>query len=185
MMQTETTLAPLANKSSGAIALLFLCAFALAAASPFAARGQDKVPGLTGADRPDDVVMARQLLMDGIDDAMREIDLAAGGREFKLDDLQAHAYAINIMQTAFPHLFPPQTKPAVGADGSPGTTAAAPAIWQDFEDFYGKSQAAAALAFEASQAKTLDEFRDLGTRLRVACDGCHARYMRMEEPPRP
>jgi cytochrome c556 len=158
---------------------LFLSALATAIAA------QDIAPGLTGVDRPDDVIVARQLLMDGIDDAMREVDLAAAGKEFKLSDLQARAFTIHMMLTAFPHLFPPQTKPTVAADGSPSATSATLAVWEDFGDFYSKAQDAAALAFEASQAKDLDEFRELAVQLRGDCDGCHARYMRASEPQPP
>ena len=71
-------------------------------------------------------------------------------------------------------------------DGTPSATAATLAIWEDFEDFYDKAQDAAAVAFEASQAKTLDEFLEFGKQLRGACDSCHVRYMRVDEPqPRP
>jgi len=40
------------------------------------------------------------------------------------------------MLTAFPHLFPPQTQPSADA---PFPTAAAPALWKEFEDFYGRA----------------------------------------------
>jgi cytochrome c556 len=147
--------------------------------------GQERAPGLTGADHADDVIQARQLLMDGIDSEMADIDLAAGGQEFKIADLQTHAFAINTLLTAFPHLFPPQTKPATSPDGSPVSTSAVPAIWQNFEEFYGRSQAAAALAFDAGQAKTLEQFRAIATKLRAACDGCHATYMQVAQPTPP
>jgi cytochrome c556 len=149
------------------------------------AGGQDRTPGLTGVDHPDDVVQARQLLMDGIDAEMADIDLAAGGKELKLADLQAHAFAVNTLLAAFPHLFPPQTKPVNSADGSPNSTAATLAVWQNFDDFYGRAQAAAATAFEAGQAKSLEQFRTFATTLRAACDGCHAAYMHVPEPSHP
>jgi cytochrome c556 len=166
-----------------AAALLSLAVLVATTAGPL--MSQDRVPGLTGIDRPDDVVQARQLLMDGIDAEMMPIDLATTGQQFPFDDLKSHANTISTMLSAFPHLFPPQTKPSVAPDGSPSTTAAALAIWQDFEDFYGKTQAAAMVAFDASQAGDIGQFRELGKKLRAACDGCHARYMRVDEPPRP
>lgn len=158
---------------------------AVAALAPMTARGQDRTPGLTGADRPDDVVMARQLLMAGIDQEMGPIDRTTAGQDLKLTDLQSRAYMINTLLAAFPHLFPPQTKPVASLDGTPSASAAKPAIWQDFDDFYGKAQAAATIAYDASQAGSLDQFRELAKKLRGACDGCHARYMRVDEPPRP
>ncbi len=146
------------------------------------ARGAERVPGLTGTDRPDEVVQARQLVMDGIDAEMMPIDLAGAGKEYQLDELTAHADRISTMLTAFPHLFPPQTKPAAAADGSPSPTTATPAIWEKFDDFYGQAQAAAMIAFDASRAGTLDQFKEQGKKLRGACDGCHAQYMHVEPP---
>ena len=106
-------------------------------------------------------MMARQLLMSGIEDEMMAIELATGGKELQLNDLKSHAYVISTLLTAFPHLFPPQTKPSISLDGSPSTTSATLAIWQDFEDFYGKAQAAASVAYDASQAGSADKFREL------------------------
>src|SRR5215471_3989151 len=99
-----------------------LLAFTMA--GPFTARGQDRVPGLTGTDRPDEVVQARQLLMDGIETEMGVIELGLEGKAPDLGDLKARANRISTLLTAFPHLFPPQTKPGVSADGSPGITTA-------------------------------------------------------------
>src|SRR6266550_204432 len=104
----------------------------LCAATFIAARAEQRVPGLTGIDHAADVVQARQLLMSGMEEEMQPIDLAAGDKDIPLDDLKSNAYRINIMLAAFPHLFPPETKP--GPDTF--STAAAPEIWQDFEAFY-------------------------------------------------
>src|SRR5262249_3615939 len=142
-----------------------------------AAEGQDAA-SLTGAKHAEDVVMARQLLMDGIDEAMMPIDLAPEAKDPNLDDLKAKAFTINSLLSAFPHLFPPQTKPS--KDG-PSTTATL-AIWQDFEKFYTITQAAAAKALELGQSADMKEFMARGKELRAACDGCHAAYMHVEGP---
>jgi cytochrome c556 len=153
----------------------------LCAATFIAARAEQRVPGLTGIDHAVDVVQARQLLMSQIDEEMQPVDLVAGGKDLSLDDLKSNAYRINTMLAAFPHLFPPQTKP--GPDEF--STAAAPEIWQDFEAFYGQSDAAAKVAYEASQAAAIDQFRESAKKLRAACDGCHGKYMKVDPPPRP
>ena len=75
----------------------------------------------------------------------------------------------------------PQTKP--GPDTF--STAAAPDIWQDFELFYGQTDAATKLAYDASQATAIDQFRDSAKKLRAACDGCHAKYMKVDSPTAP
>lgn len=154
-------------------------AIAAAAAVVLPAMGQGQNAGLTGIDRPGDVVQARQLLMDGIDEDMHDIDLAGSGQSFRLEDLKAHADRISTLLSAFPHLFPPQTQPSPDA---PVPTTASPAVWKEFADFYGRAAAAAKTALDASQAGTLDQFKPLGAQLRASCDGCHAKYMVVEQP---
>jgi cytochrome c556 len=160
----------------------FWFASALAAATAVApAAEQSQTAGLTGVDKPGDVVQARQLLMDGIDMDMHDIDQAGVGGSASLDVLKEHADRISTLLTAFPHLFPPQTQSVPDA---PVPTIATPAVWKEFEDFYGQATAAAKTAYDASQAGTLDQFRPLGKNLRAACDSCHAKYMHVE-PPKP
>jgi cytochrome c556 len=170
---------PISFQSRGAASLGVL---AVACAATFiAARAEQRVPGLTGINHAADVVQARQLLMSQIDEEMQPVDLVAGGKDFPLDELKSSAYRINTMLAAFPHLFPPQTKP--GPDEF--STAAAPEIWQDFEAFYSQTDAAAKVAYDASQATAIDQFRDSAKKLRAACDGCHGKYMKVDPPPRP
>jgi cytochrome c556 len=140
---------------------------------------QSQTTGLTGIDRPGDVVQARQLLMDGVDTEMQDIDQAVAGGQVPLNVLKAHADRISTLLTAFPHLFPPQTQASPDA---PVPTAAAPAVWKEFDNFYSRATAAAKTAFDASEALSLDRFRPLGMNLRAACDSCHAKYMQVEQP---
>ena len=91
----------------------------IAAAGIEGLRAQDKTPGLTGIDHPDDVIMARQALMDGLEDEMMTIEIAPAGQEPSLSYLKASAFRINTLLMAFPHLFPPQTKPGASADATP------------------------------------------------------------------
>jgi len=169
------------KRASSLAARLMICT-ALATGGSLTARGQDKAPGLTGIDRADDVVMARQLVMDGIEDEMMAIETGPSGKELALGELKAHASRISVLLTAFPHLFPPQTKPVVSSAGSPSTTAASIKIWENFDDFYGQTQAGATAAYDASGASNLDDFREHAKQLRAACDGCHAQYMQVEGP---
>ena len=80
--------------AAGAFAL---AAIAVIATGSMTARSQDRVPGLTGIDRADDVITARQLLMEGIEDEMKDIDVAAGGQSLPLDELKSHAYMISTL----------------------------------------------------------------------------------------
>ena len=86
---------------AGAMAVLMV-------ASASGVLGQDTAAGLTGASRPDDVIMARQLLMDAIESEMTPIDLAVGGRQMPLADLKAalvyrpdHPYLLNYLGYAW------------------------------------------------------------------------------------
>jgi cytochrome c556 len=164
---------------------IILPALALVNVGSLTPRGEDPVPGLTGTDRPDEVVQARQLLMDGIETEMGVIELALEGKAPDLGDLKARADRISTLLTAFPHLFPPQTKPGVSADGSPSLTTATLAIWQNFDTFYGIAKGAATTAYDASQAGSADQFREHVKKLRGACDDCHAQFMRVETPTPP
>jgi cytochrome c556 len=136
----------------------------------------------TGRSHPDDVIMARQLLMDGNETAMGPIDRAAGGEDIPLAALKDQAYAIYTNLSAAPHLFPPETKPAVSPDGSPPATAATATVWEDFDGFYDQAMAAASTAYDASQASDIGKFRTLAMQIRMHCDSCHAKYMHVFDP---
>jgi cytochrome c556 len=168
--------------SGGLVAAALVAVMAAAAVK---VHGEDRVPGLTGIDRSEDVIAARQLLMDGVESEMMEIELRLEGSAPQFDDLKARADRISTLLTAFPHLFPPQTKPGKAADGSPINTTATLAIWKDFDAFYGAAKDAAMTAYDASQAGTGDQFREQAKKLRVACDGCHAQYMHVDGPSPP
>jgi cytochrome c556 len=170
---------------SGGLAGAAIMALSVVVAGSVSVHGEDRVPGLTGIDHSDDVIQARQLLMDGIESEMMVIELGLEGSALQLDDLKARADRISSLLAAFPHLFPPQTKPGVAADGSPINTTATLALWQNFDAFYDVAKGAATTAYDASQAGTADQFREHAKKLRTACDGCHAQYMKVEPPSPP
>lgn len=170
---------------SGGLGAAAMIALSVMVAAAMKVHSEDRVPGLTGIDRSDDVIAARQLLMDGVESEMMVIEIGLEGSAPQFDDLKARADRISTLLTAFPHLFPPQTKPGKAADGSPINTTATLAIWQDFDAFYGITKDAAMTAYDASQAGAADQFRAQVMKLRVACDGCHAQYMHVEGPSPP
>jgi len=170
---------------SGGLAIAAMMALAVMVTASVKVYSEDRVPGLTGIDRSDDVIAARQLLMDGVESEMMEIEIGLEGSAPPFNDLKARADRLSTLLTVFPHLFPPQTKPGTAADGSPINTTATPAIWQDFDAFYGIAKEAATAAYDASQASTADQFREQVKKLRSGCDGCHAQYMHVEAPTPP
>jgi cytochrome c556 len=176
---------PSRNRISGNLAVATIIALSVMVAPWMKVRSEDREPGLTGIDRSDDVIQARQLLMDSVESEMMDIEIALEGKAPQFDDLKARADRISTMLTAFPHLFPPQTKPGLSADGSPINTTATLALWQDFDAFYGLAKSAATAAYDGSQAQSADQFREHVKKLRVACDGCHAQYMKVPPPSPP
>ncbi|MFO1185804.1 MAG: cytochrome c [Bauldia sp.] len=155
------------------LAAAAIALFALVSGGAHPSVAQGAAAGLTGAKHTDDVVMARQLLMDAVETEMGVIE----GGKADLANLKNRAYSINTLLSAFPHLFPPETKP--GPDVS---TSATPAVWQDFEKFYDKVQNAANVAFDASQAEDAAKFGAAAKSLRAACDTCHETYMLVVGP---
>lgn len=153
---------------------LAACALAVLVGASVAL-AQNKSTGLTGIDRAEDVIQARQIVMAAVEHEMMVLDLALGGRVIALDELQARGFTIFSYLSAFAHLFPPQTMPA--ADGSNGTSAL-PLVWEEFDAFYDAVQQATNLALDVSQAKDIDQFKQAAGPLRAACDSCHAKYMR-------
>jgi cytochrome c556 len=173
------------KRISGSLAVAATLALLVTGSSSMKARSEDRVPGLTGIDRSDDVIQARQLLMDSIESEMMDIEIALELTAPQFNDLKARADRISTMLTAFPHLFPPQTKPGVAANGSTINTTATLALWRNFDAFYDMAKGAATTALDGAQASTLDQFREHVKRLRVSCDGCHAQYMKVPGPSPP
>jgi len=130
-----------------------------------------------------ETIFARKILMDSINNNMDELETMVGSSGgINLAEGREHAETISVMLLAFPHLFPAPTnqwKPNV--ERNPGTdTYAAPAIWENFADFYQKAGAASKVAYKAARVKQQDEFRGSVAALRNACDSCHAIYQKNE-----
>src|SRR5512143_753761 len=66
-------------------------------------------PGWTGVTRPQDVIAARQELMEHAEILMEPIDTITVKEVTNEDQLRTNATAIEAMLGALPHLFPPTT----------------------------------------------------------------------------
>jgi cytochrome c556 len=160
-----------------------VAAAVIAVGLPLTAIGADTDASLTGISHTDDLIMARQLLMDSNETAMGPIDRAAGGEKIDLATLKNLAYTIYTNLSVAPHLFPSSTKPVIGTDGAPEpATAASPDIWKDFDAFYNQFTDAATTAYDMSQATDLTKFVMGAKDLRMDCDGCHAKNMNVFDP---
>ena len=128
-----------------------------------------------------DAIFARKILMDSIGGNMDELEtMTTSDKGVNLTEGHEHADNISIMLMAFPHLFPPNTnqwKPNVERD--PGRdTYASPDVFISYPDFYAKAAGASKIAYNASRAKQEDDFKKFVAELRVACDSCHAVYLK-------
>jgi cytochrome c556 len=132
------------------------------------------------ADIASDVIAARKLLMDSIMNNMDKIQEMISERNIKLNVSRDCADNIASMLVAFPHLFPPssnQWREDVDLDPVKDTFAS-PDIWTEFADFSRRAAAAAATALELRRADNEDDVKRLYRALGVACDTCHALYMK-------
>jgi cytochrome c556 len=141
----------------------------------FTALGQDQ-----SIATPKDVIFARKILMTTVANSMYPIDQMLQTGKIDLPTARHYADAIAGMMAAFPHLFPPTTNTwTPNAPRDPATdTFADPAIWTSFEFFYKEAKAAADYAYDASQAKSDEDFRKHAVQLRLTCDTCHATYQK-------
>jgi hypothetical protein len=68
------------TRISASLTRAAVMALSVMVAGSIKVRGEDRVPGLTGIDRSDDVIQARQLVMDGIESEMMVIELGLESR---------------------------------------------------------------------------------------------------------
>jgi cytochrome c556 len=132
---------------------------------------------------PKDTIFARKILMGSIDMNMDEIEtMTTGGTTLNLAEGQDHADTVSIMLMAFPHMFPPSTNQwQPNVDRDPATdTYASPELWKNFADFYQRATVASKIAFDASRAKRVDDFKALIVQLRGACNACHKAYQKTD-----
>ena len=130
-----------------------------------------------------DAIFARKILMDSIGTNMDELEgMTSSDKGVNLTEGREHADNVSIMLMAFPHLFPPNTnqwKPNVERD--PGRdTYAAPALWENYPDFYAQAARASKIAYNASRSQHDSDFKKFVAELRVACDSCHAVYLKVD-----
>ena len=141
----------------------------------------ETLEGLTGRDRPEDVIYARRLVMTMIGSRILPLSLMANpGAEFHPDVAEEALLTTAFLFEIFPHLFPPETN-TMAPEEEPGNlfvTNARPTVWEDFDTFYDRSKAAGAIAMSGLGLREGDAFIEMVTQLQAACDSCHADYRR-------
>jgi cytochrome c556 len=167
-------------RSRRAMALAAACAGLAAGllATSFVALAQDQ-----SAATAKDVIFARKTMMDSISDNMDQIEMMISTGKIDVADAHEHADTMSVMLMAFPHLFPPASNQwkANNPDPDPvADTFASPDVWSKFSDFYKRAADASKTAFDISRADKVDELKAQTQKLRVACNACHAAYMKMQ-----
>lgn len=176
--QRQTPAVPRRSATGAALAACLL-ATGIFVAAQAVARARDAAPAQDVAIAKD-VIFARKTLMNGIMNHMDQIGEMISSRKIDLREANQRAATIRVTFMAFPHLFPAssnQWKENVDLDPV-SDTIASPDIWTDFADFYQRSIAAAKTAQELSRADSADEVKRLYRALGVACDTCHALYIK-------
>jgi len=140
-------------------------------------------PGWTGLTRPQEVINARQELMEHAELLMEPIDTITVKDVTDLDGVRANAATVSAMLLALPHLFPPTTNLYDPKSQMP-MTLALPAIWQNFGHFYSLAAQAASAAEAMSETQGKAQLRAASLRLRGSCDACHTLYLRHYDPPK-
>jgi cytochrome c556 len=129
-----------------------------------------------------DVIFARKTMMDSISDNMDQIEMMISTGKIDVADAHEHADTMSVMLMAFPHLFPPASNQwkANNPDPDPvADTFASPDVWSKFSDFYKRAADASKTAFDIARADKVDELKAQTQKLRVACNACHAAYLKM------
>lgn len=157
--------------------LVTTAAMAAGAAAP------GKGEGWTGVTRPKDVIVARQELMEHIEELMEPIDTIQVKDTDDLDTLRHNGEVISAMLLALPHLFPPTTNLYDPGVEQPQTLALPP-IWKNFDNFYTLATAAAKAATELSETQGEAAMKTASLKLRGTCDACHGAFLRPYVPPK-
>jgi cytochrome c556 len=158
-----------------------LLATTAATATGSAVPGQGQ--GWTGVTRPKDVIVARQELMEHIEELMEPIDTIQVKDTDDLDTLRHNGEVISAMLLALPHLFPPTTN-LYDPKAEEPKTLALPPIWKNFDNFYTLATAASKAAEDLSQTEGEAAMKTASLRLRASCDACHSAFLRPYVPPK-
>jgi cytochrome c556 len=147
----------------------------ICAGASFFAIAQDE-----SATQAKEVILARKIVMNCIMDRMDKITGMISSRQINREEAREQAGQISAMLMAFPHLFPPASNQwKENAELDPvADTIASPEIWENYPDFYRQASAAWRTADELSRANDDDEIKRLYRALGIACDTCHALYLK-------
>ena len=164
--------------------LTFATAVGLAGAAlagkPVPGQGQ----GWTGVTNPQDLILARDMLMVELEELMKPIDTYTVDDTISPKTITANAKTISAMLLAVPHLFPPTTN-LYNPKAEQPVTLALPRIWKEFPSFYAMASAASSSADTLAYTTGPDALHTGALNLREACEACHDLFLLPYEPQKP
>jgi cytochrome c556 len=127
-----------------------------------------------------DVILARKVMMNSIEEYVNRINWMISAREINLSEARGYADTVSVMLMAFPHLFPPSSNQwKEDAERDPVTdTMASPDIWLRYPQFYEMAATASKTAYDMSRADNEEDLKSLHRALGVVCDLCHSLYLK-------
>jgi len=142
----------------------------------------------TGAPMPvvdskaqDEIILARQGLMEAISDLMNEGEAPQTDAEAATMHANAETVALTLPPLKF--LFPVETNPRSSNFKASYRTYALPAVWQRPERFSQYLNASIGAARALEQAGDATRYPALSRRLLASCDACHAEFRAPFESP--
>ena len=158
-----------------------LCALLIASAALTAGSSIANPISPADAKVQDEIVLARQGLMEAVSGLMNEGE--APEHDAEAAAMQANAEAVALSLPALKFLFPAETDPSHPNFKASYRTYALPAIWANFDTFSNYLDASVAAAHALQNARDEAKFAVLARRLLDTCEACHAQFRAPFESP--
>jgi len=137
--------------------------------------------GAPGSKSQDDIILARQGLMEAISDLLN--DGEAPETDAQAITMQAAAETVALTLPPLKFLFPGESNPKNPKFKSTYRSYALPAVWQNPEKFSQYLDAAIDAARALEQATDAKQYPALARSLVASCDACHAQFRAPFESP--
>ncbi len=171
------------SKANICLAAVFLALFAVPGLAQFSQQRSGFQPGVTD---PVDSILARRIVMTTLgrqnDQVHDIIDLYGPAQE---QDARLRLDNIGAFLLGFAEMFPPNSyiySEELAAEDPSTVTLALPSVWENWDDFYSRTLAAADTAYRAGRAGSWEELVALTEELEGQCESCHTLYRQNPEP---
>jgi cytochrome c556 len=122
----------------------------------------------------DEIILARQGLMEAISDLMNEGEVPEN--DAQAATMQANAQTVALTLPPLKFLFPVETRPRNSKFKASYRSYALPAVWENPEKFSQYLDASIGAARALEQASDARQLPALARRLLATCDACHTEF---------